>query len=379
MGTFLAGDLKTGLIRVRNIPVSSGTAEAALNNAGTINCTVKLPMVDPQTSVSLDFTDIIVPGKSFLAYEENGKIINAGPIWSDNFDVDSKRLQISAAGMRSYFDYRFVIPLLNDADMTDVPTKHTTVYTNLSLRTIAKRIVQQAVAWTNGHVPIVFEPDVPGDAQREYPGGQFHVVNEKLSQLSEVENGPDIMMTPRFSEDKNYVEWVLETGDPELRQDGPDHIWDTTVISPSVQNASLRRSAVGLVTDSYQQGSDQKETNDNDPIMAKSWDPTLTNIGYVRFEDYENRASVEKITTLQEHADEKVFLGRYHMETWQFDTRNDSEPTIQTVAVGDYGILRVKGLGRISDGDHQIRVMRVNANVESAFSTYYCAPARVRV
>lgn len=379
MGTFLAGDLKTGLIRVRNIPVTSGTAEAALNNAGTINCTVKMPMVDPQTETMLDFAGIIVPGKSFLAYEENGKIINAGPIWSDQFDMDSKRFQLRAAGMRSYFDYRFVLPVLNDLDPRDVPSKHTTVLKNLHLRTIAKRLVQQAVAWTGGSVPIIFEADVPGTSEREYKGSELHRVNEKLSQLSEVENGPDIMMTPRFAENPNYIEWVLETGDPELTQSGPDHIWDTTVISPSVQNASITRSATSLVTDDYEQGSDEKETNESDPIMAKSYDPTLPNIGYARLEDYTNRASVENIETLQAHADEAVFVGRYHTETWQFDSRNDSEPTIQSVSVGDYGKIKVAGLGRVTDGDHRVRIMRINANVESAFSTYYCAPERVRV
>ena len=220
--TIFGGDLRTGLIRVRNIAAESGSCRTVLGAAGTISATVRLPMEDPQTGIKLAIFDELAPGRSFLGWEENGVILNAGPIWTDAYNFDTKRILFSAAGLRSYWQYRYVLPALDDLDLDDLPAGKDTIFVeadNLSKRTVAKRLIQQAQAWNGGSVPVVFEPDYPGDTARTYRGHELHVVDEKLKQLSEVIGGPDIMFNPRYTDDaRTHIEWLMQTGDPQIHQ-----------------------------------------------------------------------------------------------------------------------------------------------------------------
>lgn len=275
--TIFGGDLATGLIRVRNIPASAGSCAVTLGAAGTVSATVPLPMLIPNSGgVVVPIRGLLLPARSFLAWEEDGKILNAGPIWSDAYSFDTKRLQFSAAGIRSYWQYRYVLPALNDTDPDDLPTGKTTAYSGLSLRTIAKRLVQQAQTWTAGRVPVVFEPDFVGDNERTYPGSELHVIDEKLRQLSEVIGGPDIMFNPRYTDDaRTHIEWVMQTGNPEISQDSPNpHKWDMTgVPRPSIRGASLTRDASVRTTDNYQVGATPESMDEGaepEPLMAKA-------------------------------------------------------------------------------------------------------------
>lgn len=286
--TIFGGDLRTGLIRVRNIAAESGSCRVTLGAAGTIDATVRLPMQDPMTDAILPLPEILIPGRSFLGWEEDGKILNAGPIWSDAYNFDTKRHQMNAAGLRSYWQYRYVLPALNDADPDDLPSGKDTVFLpadGLHLRTIAKRLVQQAQSWNGGSVPVVFEEDFPGDAQRSYKGHELHVVDEKLAQMSEVIGGPDIMFNPRYTdESRTHIEWLMETGNPQLTQLGAPHRWTASSLpNPAIRGASLVRDASILTTDNYQigstpepdEGEELPEGAEDYPLIAKSVDTYL--------------------------------------------------------------------------------------------------------
>jgi hypothetical protein len=282
VATLFAGDLRTGLIRVRNIPATSASVQAEIGGAGTISCQLSMPMVDPYTGVAIPFRSLILPTRSFLGYEENGKIINAGPIWSDIGDLDKNTITLNAAGLRSYWDYRFILPALQDNVLSDVPAGHDTNLSGLSLRTIAKRYLQQAQTWTAGSVPLVFEDDFLADNIRNVKGEDLKNLNEALSQLSGVIGGPDMAFRPRYTIDGNHVEWIMQTGDPELKQAGPDHIFDMTVPTPSVKGAKVTRDGSQIVTDDYEVGGTPEGQEDASPLMAKSVDTLLTMPGAVR-------------------------------------------------------------------------------------------------
>jgi hypothetical protein len=382
--TVLAGDLQTGLIRVRNIPAETGTVTTTLGEAGSIYATVKLPMIDPDTGVELPFDDLVQAGRSFLAIEYNGRILNAGPIWSDELNMDSGRLELRASGLRSYWDYRFVLPALSDTDMTAIPSPVPLSVTS-SLQTIAKRIVQQAQSWTGGSVPVVFEADIPGTAVRTYPGYELHKVNEVLKQLSQVENGPDIEFRPRFASDPRYIEWTMQTGRPELVQNGPDHVWDTTVPTPAIQGATIRRDATVIATDNYQIGATPTADPDGDPntptppLYARDYDSTLVTAGWPRMESSENRSTVTDVATLQTYANEATFTGRGAMETWTFQAKVDQAPLLVNYYEGDYAVIVTKDAPRLGTGRHRVRLMGLSMSLDSAFVTITCMPERVRV
>lgn len=373
--TIFGGDLKTGLIRVRNIPAANGACSVVLSAAGTISAGVPLPMKSPLTDVAVDIRNILLPGKSFLGWEENGYILNAGPIWNDSYDFGSKKFTMNAAGLRSYWQYRYVLPTFDLA--TENPNGRDSSWSGMSLRTIAKRLVQQAQAWTNGSVPVVFEADFAGSAIRNYEGHELHVVDEKLRQISEVENGPDIMFSPRFTTSaRTHIEWVMRTGDPFLASPVP-HKWDMSGIpTPSIKGASISRDASVLASINYQVGSTDEADPEGYPLMGVATSPTLTDLGYPIFESSKDRTSVKIQGTLDEYADEAVDLGAKYAETWKFQTRKNLAPQIGTFEVGDYGRIATLDDAAVGTDDHQVRILEISTTKGSGFATVTCATSR---
>lgn len=374
--TLFGGDLRTGLIRVRNIPASAGALSVVLGGAGTVGCTAPLPMKSPATDAVVPLWDLLQPAKSFLGWEENGKILNAGPIWNTAYNIDSGKMAINAAGLRSYWQFRFVLPALIEAGV--LPEGHDTVLTAMSYRTIMKRLVQQAQEWTGGSVPVVLEPDFPGTNERTYRGHELHVVDEKLKQLSEVENGPDLMFNPRYTTSaRTHIEWVMETGDPELTSTTP-HKWDMTGLPrPAVKGASVTRDGSVLTNRNYQTGGSEEGDLDQEyPLMAMAADGDLLAQGFPVLESDYDRTSVTELDTLQKYANQDVITGRKMLETWKFSTRKTIVPRIGDFKVGDKAVVATKDDPALGTDEHELRIMEFSSRIGDGFASVTCMPRR---
>lgn len=376
MARLFGGDLRTGVIQVRNIPASKGQASPTLNAAGGISCTVKLPLRDPVTDVPLALASILRPLKSFLAYEEGGVVLEAGPIWRSRYNFATRELELTAAGVRSYYDHRFVIPAPDDGDPDDVPTG-TVTYSSLSLRTIQKRVVQQAHLLTGGALPIDFESDIAGSNERNYLASELHVVGEKLAQLTGVLGGPDVAFRPYITEDGQSLRWNMVTGDPLLQQAGPPHVFDTTGPRPNARGAERREDATTLLTDSIQQGTNGES---DDPLQAKAYDDTLVDAGYPRMQGGENRPSVSTADVLQSHADAAVARGQYPLLTWAVSARRNAAPALGVYQPGDMAelVLPPNPVAGNGNDPHRelVRLMSFTANLGNDFVPLTFLPQR---
>jgi len=330
MVRLLAGDLRTGLIRERSMPVTSAKIDLTLNKPETIDCALQVPWIEPLSGLPIPLADVLLPGKSFLAWEENGVILGGGPIWSDAWSQTSNELTYRAAGIESMFDYRFVLPLLAPADLpSDVSSSFTT-----SLRTQAKRLVETALIETGGELPIVLEADIAGTAERTYLGADLVRVRQALDNLRSVQGGPDISFRPRYQTDRRYIEWVMVTGTP-LTQEGADHVWDATVPGSVVSNLRMSRDGSKLVTRQFETGATVADVR----LEAKSVDGTLISAGFPLMEDSTARGSVSELTTLQAHADGATELGRTFEETVSFDVARApsiEDPTFGTIRTASW-------------------------------------------
>lgn len=361
MTGFFGGDLVTGLVTVRNIPARAGRVTTDLD-AGSIGCDVGLPLTDPLTRVAVDIPNLLIPGRSFLAYEEDGIILAAGPIWSDDYDFDSGRYTLNAAGLLSYFDYRYVLPVLTGGQL---PADVTSTWTT-SLRTMAKRLVEQCQAWSPS-LPIVFESDVAGSNVRTYPGSDMMRVRDALTNLSNVQGGPDIVFRPEWA-DSTHVQWRLVTGDPLLTQSGHRHTWVTTVPGSSVKGVSIQRDATVLSGWDYESG--------DAGLGAVAADSTLTTAGYPLFQTRTARPSVILQSTVQDYADAAVVVGRSHLQTWAFSARKDQTPKLGEYWPGDLAAIQVPKNPRVAEGVHNLRIMSFTVNVGDEFVDIKFAPER---
>lgn len=382
--TLIGGDLLTGLVRVRNIPARAATVTTGIESA-SLNMTVRLPAIDPTTGRVLDIAEQLVPGKSFIGFVQDGEIVDAGPLWVDEFTFDTRQHLMQATGLEGYFDYRYVVPLLDPGQPhADV----TSEFTGVSLRTQAKRLVELCQEWTPT-LPLVFEDDEAGSSVRTYPGSDLMRVRDALRNLSGVIGGPEIRFRPRFKVtgggiDRQYVEWELVTGDPLLIQAGQPHVWDASVIGSRVKGAKLRRDATALATDAFVNGAtilieeevEGEPLSTSELLAATATDDTLLDAGFPRMQSAQTRYSVIEQSTLQSHADGDVALGRFMLETWQFQARKDSTPTLGTYRPGDMARLVIGPNGRIAPGSYPVRIVEIQATL-GPWVTITCAPERV--
>lgn len=375
--TVFGGDLMTGEITVRKIPVS--TAKVVENlRCGTLTATAGLPMKDALTDVVTELASLLLPGRSFLGYDFNGTIIECGPIWSDSFEMDSGNHTLKAAGLMSIFDYQLVLPLLDEGQL---PRDVASSWTGLSLRTIAKRLVQQAVEW-NPSLPIVFEADLAGANERNYPGLDTMRTRDALENLTNVIGGPDAVLRPEYK-DPSHVQWRLLTGDPLLSQSGAHHVWNAAVPGSSVRGTKIERDATVLTSFNVQTGA---EAEDDETLQAIAYDDTLPEAGYPLLMSTENRSSVTELPTLQGHADNAVEVGREQLETWSFQARrspvddagNHAGPWLGEYRAGDFARVEMPDNPRVATGGHEVRVMEISADLGD-WVTVKFAPKRTVV
>jgi hypothetical protein len=151
--------------------------------------------------------------------------IRGGGIWQL---LNDKRLLINPARV----DYTEVTPVDSDiafgtTDTSDIGSAIPPANQNLSLHTIAKRIVQIMITAVSGDLPITFPADIAGTSERTYPGYDLASPGKRLSDLTQVQLGPEIEFSPEFVDPltKQYVRWSMRIGNNKLGSTDVQHRW----------------------------------------------------------------------------------------------------------------------------------------------------------
>ncbi len=359
MTQYIIGDLRTGR-KIQTISVVKGPWSDQLNSAETVSATVDLNDPDMQ-ALRLDVS--AEPAKSFLVVEEAGKVMG-GPIWTSDYDRDARTLQLSAKGMASIFDHRLIIPLLAKTigvDQWTVPDPSDTsktmpnpllasTFTNLWLGTIAKRLVQQALAWTDGNLPIEFMDDEAGTHEDTVNGVDFKILGEKLKDITNLDGGPDINFVARRTSDGLGFEWLMQTGTAEQPQVAAESItrWSVTAPKSPISKLHITKDATKMASIAWEVGGRQSDT----VLVARAVDDGLTEAGYPLMELVDSsHASVSEQPTLDDYAAELLLQGQSASEQWAFDV--DAYP------IDDNGVPTGAQFGSYSIGDYcQLNVDR---------------------
>lgn len=218
--------------RLNVVPVSDFTWGRCFNEGSS--GTSSIPVNDPMLK-KLDLRGLIVERSNTLVYEIGSSVVAAGIIGGTDYDKDTGTLKVEHADIWSILDDRLVI---NHGSANVVTDK--LAYGPLSLGTIAKRVVQEAIApggWYD--LPIVFPPDVAGTASRTWYGYALTQVNDALKELMESDGGPDIAFDPRWGA-TGSLEWVMRSA-PNLAGAGS---WEFNLDAP--KSAAMK---VGATTD----------------------------------------------------------------------------------------------------------------------------------
>lgn len=337
----------------------------------------------PERLVWPDVLAETAPCKSYLAVawvnaDGSENWLAGGPIWTQKLQRSSGMVTIGAAGLESYFDHRMVLPVLAAGQS---PADVTSYWQAQQLGLIAKRLVEQARSWTGGDLPITFPSDAAlGGAgikhERTYPGYELGRVGQRLRQLAEVEDGPEIQFAPRRV-DEQHLDWEMRIGTEAtgmlLTQTGDPWPIDDTVPQSMIVDVERSIDGSGLGTDSYAAGEGQGEGR---PI-AHSASTFLLDRGYPRLEvEKASTDSVSDMGTLQAHAD--GLLARRFRPTEKYDITVDASAwwnRSKGARSGDWVTVKNDRHLEFEEGPNELRMLAMSGDDEATVKLS-CVPKR---
>lgn len=316
-----------------------------------------------------ELRNLLTPWKHSLCVDVGGRLLG-GPLLPSSYDADKREVQVTSRGLR-YMLGR--VPILPSAALTGQlspdgvpnPAFDTTI-TGLDLGSIGRRLVAQQLTWPGWtDIPVTLPPERAGSAERTYTAVDRKSVDSALSDLSGVQNGPDIR-TRLVRVGTDDFGWVYESGTadkPRLQGEvplvwEPDDTAGLTVREDPQVMGSMAWSTGGRSTDKT--------------LIRSMYDPYLVDRGFPLLHlDSDASSSTTQESTLDAWNVETLRTARVPAQFWSFKARTDMSPYPFEYAEGDLATIIVRGHDYVPDGEYTRRIVGLSGD-ESDFITVTC-------
>jgi hypothetical protein len=375
-------EMRTGRV-IDKVPyVGAPNWDSALNSQGgwSVNVALKGPAegagFDPAT-----FESLTNPYRFGWAVTQGSNIWQAGPVVAEQWSGQSSA-SVSGGGFWKLLNDKRL--LLNparavqgtvtgtDADTVFGPSGYVPVIggtvpagnLDLSLHTIAKRIVSLVEAAPGGDFPVIYPSDIAGSATREYPGYDLATVGQRLTDLTQVAGGPEIVFKPEFVDGttKQSIQWRMQIGNSALGNLAYPHGWDAGRSLVAITQYSSDGTAAA--TRAFERGNGM---NRDTPIgYANQAMNPLDNADVLLESVGNDHTSASIVSTLNGYAQNTVDYGKAitAQMTVRVRTAGDDGNGYQTraphqaeVNLGDNGTLEVRNHRRLPDGTYYVRII----------------------
>lgn len=329
------------------LPTTKAGWTLTTNADESVTCTI--PARDPNVK-RLDAWGNTELARNGLYAEIDGEPIAGGPIWKRRYSAKEGTIALTAGGPRSYWNKRVAIPAtalttpLIDPVTGDPNPSLDTALEGLSYGTIAKRYIQLAQLWPNGSIPMVLPPDIAGTRKREVKAIDLKRVGKLITDLSNVENGPDFAFRIRRSPDGLGVYWEMQHGTeavPRLGStDAANTKWTVGAPRSGAFNLSIDEDGSGLASRSWFTGGGSADK----VIVAAGYDPALIDLGYPLLETTDTgHSDVTDAVTAGQYAAKAVELGKYAASFWSMSVRarEKGSPILGDYWLGDMATVTV--------------------------------------
>lgn len=351
--------------RIVDVPFTEGSYEDTLNGIGSLSCTV--PLYDSEVAELL-LRVTAAPTRTLLGLLVNDRFQQLGPVWKHSYSRNKRQLKLSAANSWSYWNYRALLALNADstslllADGSPNPATNFNV-SDLDLGTIAKRAVQAMNDRPGQYLPMVYEADRTGTNERNILGADLKIGGSFLTDLTNVENGPDIRFDGRWNAKRDGVEILMRTGtaaEPRLFQSGPPHRWDFSVKDSTIRNLEIEIDGQSMADVVYTTGG----RTDDKVIMDRQYNANFRKQGYPRMDLVDtSHSSVVRLSTLAGHGRENIRQSSLPRNFISFEVRADAVPLAGEYQVGDYCELIIDGDPYLPKGTYRRRIVQLSGNL----------------
>lgn len=276
-------------------------------------------------------------------------ICQAGPLMSWKLvSEDPPILQLGGAGLWALL--RATLQL--DADWPGASLGLNggadTSYTG-SLWHIARQIMGNAVERNPMPLDISDVPD--GDDERNYFGYNLVSAGQRLQELTQVENGPDILLKP-YRTDDNHVRHLALIGTPTIAAGGYPLVFDYPGSAISILPTG---DGSKLSTDSFAVGNGVEYAT----LWAHSQDDTLPDSGFPNLEMVDTaHTDVSDQNTLQQWADGDQAINGRQVQTWAVKVKMDDEDyPFGSYDPGPTAIYNVRDHVLLPAGEYSYRIL----------------------
>jgi len=383
MPTFFIGDLLTGR-RIQFLQPLAGSWSEAVNDAGDVSVTVSLRN---RAMRNLRLANSAAVGKAFLAVAEGETILQAGPIWDHDWDRDTGKLTLRGAGLLSYFDHRTLLPVLAGRLPSDATTDTRFMPaapadpdypwptdTRSSLQGIMVSLFAQALSWPSGNVPLTLPSIIAGTSQRPYRGADLAPVGQRVREITQVSDGPEVRLTPQWLTDKSGISWLAEIGTPTqpLLFSNRRQVFYIGNDKSSVTKLRANVNGKSMGSQAYAAGGRSSDKT----LTTVSTNAALTNAGYPLLELVDSsRSTIQDLATLQTVSDELVARGATPVSTWNFTHDLQSEPYLTSFRAGDFAEVRVIDDAYLEKKAYVMRILSRSTDVRGKKVDLIMGPA----
>ncbi|WP_410644488.1 hypothetical protein [Amycolatopsis sp. lyj-346] len=291
-------------------------------------------------------------------------VCQAGPIVPYAPDDDSPVHTVSGKGFWEILNRR-VLHHRNwnpaTARITDASADLTI---NDSLPNIARNIVDHATTMTyraGSALPVDLPtPTETGTSTRAYPGYDMAMAGQRLQELTQVSEGPDVLFQPYLTVigGLRYIRHRMLVGNPYLVQPGVPLLFD------------YRSNLVKLTIAG--DGSDQANTafvkgtgNEAGQLYGYATDPSLVTAGWPLLDMVDSgHTSASEQPTLDGWAAADVALYSSQPEQWQATVLADAEPRLGSYLPGHFADYSVKNHHWLKNGKYSYRILGVSNGPE---------------
>lgn len=335
-----------------------------------------IPLDESSTfKFALDKTDLphidldywLDPWWSTVLVTYQDRAVYAGPIISNPKEY-ANEIQFDSSGIRSILARRYIIS--EEALASANISKGVIFHSGKSLGTIAQDVVGLAMRKPGGNLPITFasrRQSAKNDAnhQRTYKAYNANTisVDEVLSKLSNVTQGPDIMFRPKLINDAQMV-WEMYHGTEQNMRIEQKVVpqWDLTAVKSSAASLEVTMTGSYLTDRVIGVGGGTNEAT----VMVLTETDRRIRRGYPLLESVAAVTESENKTVIRRHAESSLKQNQKPLREYTLFVEVNGTYPLGTYWPGDLVILYTKGFRNLPDGPNKMRLLTMQGTFGSS-------------